>query len=82
MVAFSPTDTMPLTRRAKAMMAVKSLVAVSTRSIDSRRSARRGGETKRAYGSAAISAPRFRFRPCEGFDRVLTAWRGSGIIGA
>jgi hypothetical protein len=29
-VAFSPTDTMPLTRRAKAMMAVQSLVAVST----------------------------------------------------
>jgi len=29
-IAFSPTDTMPLTRRAKAMMAVQSLVAVST----------------------------------------------------
>jgi hypothetical protein len=29
-VAFSPTDTMPLTRRAKAMMALQSLVAVST----------------------------------------------------
>lgn len=29
-VAFSPTDTMPLTRRAKTMMAVQSLVAVST----------------------------------------------------
>ena len=29
-VAFSPTDTMPLTRRAKAMMALQSLVSVST----------------------------------------------------
>lgn len=29
-LAFSPTDTMPLTRRAKAMMALQSLVAVST----------------------------------------------------
>jgi uncharacterized membrane protein len=29
-MAFSPTDTMPLTRRAKAMMAIQSLVAVST----------------------------------------------------
>lgn len=29
-VAFSPTDTMPLTRRAKAMMALQSTVAVST----------------------------------------------------
>ena len=29
-VAFSPTDTMPLTRRAKAMMAVQSTVSVST----------------------------------------------------
>jgi hypothetical protein len=29
-MAFSPTDTMPLTRRAKTMMAVQSLVAVST----------------------------------------------------
>ena len=30
MVAFSPTDTMPLTRRAKAMMALKSIISVST----------------------------------------------------
>lgn len=29
-MAFSPTDTMPLTRRAKAMMALQALVAVST----------------------------------------------------
>ena len=29
-MAFSPTDTMPLTRPAKAMMAMQSLVAVST----------------------------------------------------
>jgi len=29
-VAFSPTDTMPLTRRAKVMMALQSVVAVST----------------------------------------------------
>ncbi len=29
-VAFSPTDTMPLTRRAKALMALQSLVALST----------------------------------------------------
>jgi hypothetical protein len=29
-MAFSPTDTMPLTRRAKAMMAIQALVAVST----------------------------------------------------
>ena len=29
-MAFSPTDTMPLTRRAKAMMALQSLVAVTT----------------------------------------------------
>lgn len=29
-VAFSPTDTMPLTRRAKAMMALQSAIAVST----------------------------------------------------
>ena len=29
-VAFSPTDTMPLTRRAKAMMALQSIIAVST----------------------------------------------------
>ncbi|MBV9514668.1 MAG: hypothetical protein JO280_11590, partial [Mycobacteriaceae bacterium] len=29
-MAFSPTDTMPLTRRAKAMMSLQSLVAVST----------------------------------------------------
>ena len=29
-MAFSPTDTMPLTRPAKAMMAVQSLVAVTT----------------------------------------------------
>ncbi len=29
-VAFSPTDTMPLTRPAKAMMALQSVVAVST----------------------------------------------------
>lgn len=29
-VAFSPTDTMPLTRRAKSMMAVQSVIAVST----------------------------------------------------
>jgi hypothetical protein len=28
--AFSPTDTMPLTRRVKAMMAVQALVAVTT----------------------------------------------------
>lgn len=29
-MAFSPTDTMPLTRRAKAMMTVQSIIAVST----------------------------------------------------
>ena len=29
-MAFSPTDTMPLTHRAKAMMTVQALVAVST----------------------------------------------------
>jgi uncharacterized membrane protein len=29
-MAFSPTDTMPLTRRAKAMMSLQALVAVST----------------------------------------------------
>ncbi len=29
-VAFSPADTMPLTRRAKALMALQSLVALST----------------------------------------------------
>jgi uncharacterized membrane protein len=29
-MAFSPTDTMPLTRRAKGMMTVQALVAVST----------------------------------------------------
>ena len=29
-VAFSPTDTMPLTHRAKALMTLQSLVAVST----------------------------------------------------
>ena len=55
-MAFSPTDTMPLTRRAKAMMSLQALVAVSTLALVFARAVNVLGNVSRS-GNPAPAAP-------------------------